>query len=118
MSEVVEYPVYNTLEMESCESTNGPIRAGQWVTITFKDGGWETIREAQRAPQVDPGRVTIDTERLSVYAAEPVPVAPGKYWRVFSAEWEAKAGTVRIVSQRLSYILSCDITVPSGNTQP
>lgn len=118
LSEVVEYPVYNTLEMESCESTNGPIRAGQWVTITFKDGGWETLRAAERAPQVDPGRVSIDTENLYVYAGQPVQAAPGKYWRVFSAEWEATAGTVRIVSQRLSYILSCDITVPSGNTQP
>jgi len=118
LSEVVEYPSYNTLELETCESSNGPIRAGQWVTITFRDGGWETYREAQRATQVDPGRVTVDTDTLSVSASDPIQVATDRFYRVFSARWEAEAGTSRIVGQRLAYILPCDVTVPSGNTQP
>lgn len=116
LSEVVEYPIYNTLQMETCESTNGPIRAGQWLTITFNDGGWETLRAAERAPQVDPGRISVDTETYSVWAGQPIQAAPGKYYRTFSTEIEALPGTVRIIGQRLSYILSCDITIPAGGS--
>lgn len=117
LSDVVEYPVYNTFELETCESTNGPIRAGQWLSITFRDGGWETYRDAENATRVDPGRITVDTERLYVYAGAPIQVAPDRFYRNFSAEWEAQAGTKRIIGQRLSYILSCDVTIPAGNSR-
>lgn len=114
LSEVVEYPVYNTLRMETCDTTNGPLRAGQWVTVTFNDGGWETLRAAQRATQVDPGRISVDNVTFPVWATQPVQAAPGKYYRTFNTEIEALPGTFRITAQRLSYILTCDITVPAG----
>lgn len=115
LSEVIEYPSYNTIDMETCNTRNGPLRAGQEVTITFYDGGWETLREANRATSVDPGRITVDTKRFSVYAGEPIQVAPSKFYRTFTSYWKAEAGTYRIIAQRLSYILSCDVTVPVGN---
>lgn len=117
LSEVVEYPVHNTLRMETCDTTNGPIRAGQWLTITFNDGGWETLHAAQRATQVDPGRISIDNVTFNVWATQPVQAAPGKYYRTFNTEVEIQPGTFRITSQRLSYILTCDVTIPAGGSQ-
>jgi len=117
LSEVVEYPVHNTLRMETCDTTNGPIRGGQWLTITFNDGGWETLRAAQRATQVDPGRISVDNVTFPVWATQPVQAAPGKYYRTFNTEIEALPGTFRITGQRLSYILTCDVTIPAGGSQ-
>lgn len=114
ITEVVQPPRTNTLIMETCDTTNGPIRAGQYVTIEFTDGGWETIAEAQEAPRIDPGRISVNTTRLRVYAGAPVQVAPERFYRRFNAEWRAEAGTWRIFAERLTYSLICDITVPAN----
>jgi hypothetical protein len=112
-TEVVQPPRTNTLVMETCDTTNGPIRVGQYVTIEFTDGGWETIGDAQEAPRIDPGRISVNTLRLSVYADPPMLIVqPERYYRRFSAQWRAEAGTWRIQSDRLSYSLICDVTVP------
>jgi hypothetical protein len=114
VTEVVAPPDYNVLVMETCDMLNGPIRSGQYVDIQFTDGGWETIVEALEAPQIDPGRVTINQEYFWVYADAPVQVQPERYYRLFHASWYAQAGTFRIISARLHYSLICDITVPLG----
>jgi hypothetical protein len=116
VTEVVAPPRYNILVLETCDMLNGPIRAGQYVDIQFTDGGWETIVEALEAPNIDPGRVTVNQEYLWVYADAPVQVSsePERYYRLFHASWYAQAGTFRIIGSRLSYSLICDITVPLG----
>ena len=55
------------------------------------------MREAQCATQVDAGGVTVDTKSLSVYAGQPILVGPDKYFRIFSAEWEAQAGNIALL---------------------
>jgi hypothetical protein len=103
-------------------TSNGPIRAGQWVTLEFLPAPFEGLDAARRAISVDPGRITIDNrDRLYVWASEPILISPydipleeRRYVRVFSAEWGATPGTHRIIGQRLSYILNCDVTVPVG----
>jgi hypothetical protein len=114
VTEIVQAPYYNILVLETCDMLNGPIRAGQYVDIQFTDGGWETIGEALRAPQIDPGRVTVNQESLWVYADDPVQVQPERYYRLFHASWYAQAGTFRVIGNRLSYSVICDITVPLG----
>jgi hypothetical protein len=114
VTEIVQAPYYNTLVLETCDMLNGPIRAGQYVDIQFTDGGWETIGEALRAPQIDPGRVTVNQESLWVYADDPIQVQPERYYRLFHTSWYAQAGTFRIIANRLSYSVICDITVPLG----
>jgi hypothetical protein len=114
VTEIVQPPTYNVLVLETCDMLNGPIRAGQYVDIQFTDGGWETIGEALRAPQIDPGRVTVNQEGLYVHSDDPVQVQPERYYRLFHASWIAQAGTFRIIGNRLHYTVICDITVPLG----
>jgi hypothetical protein len=114
VTEVVQAPFYNVLVLETCDTLNGPIRNGQYVEIEFTDGGWETIEEALRAPQIDPGRITVNQDWLWVHADEPQRVAIERFYRVFRASWYAQAGTYRIIGQRLTYSVICDITVPLG----
>lgn len=112
--EVVRPPRYNALSLENCATTNGPIRAGQYVEITFIPPAFETVGEAVRALQVDPGTVKINDVGRYVYASEPVLIGPERYVRTFYTSWEATAGTHRIVGQRLSYVVTCSVTVPVG----
>lgn len=115
VQEIVRPPSYNSIALEDCVTSNGPIRAGQSVTLTFVPAPWDTISEAQMATRVDPGTVTINDVGLRVYASEPILLGPSeRYVRRFSATWQAEAGVHRIVGQRLSYVVSCDVTVPVG----
>ncbi len=112
--EVVQPPRTNRLSMETCEFFNGPLRAGQQVRIEFVDGGWPMYEEALAAPRIDPGRITISRDRIRVSSERPVEVAEDRWYRTFYGYWTAQPGTYRIESQRLSYILNCDVTVPVG----
>lgn len=114
VTELVAPPTYNHLRLETCDTANGPIRTGQYVTVEFVDGGWETFAEARDADRIDPGRITANTQRLYVSADAPQLVQPERYYRSFTAQWYAQPGTYRIVGNRLHYTVICDITVPLG----
>lgn len=115
-AEQAEPPYYNRLIMETCETTNGPLREGQYVTIEFTPPSWETVREALDAPSIAPGSIVINNrEYLYVYASNPIKVADKAYVVRFEGEWMATAGKQRIVSKRLFYELICELTVPVGN---
>jgi hypothetical protein len=107
-------PSTNHLSLETCESDNGAIRAGQTVTIDFVPPAFETIGEAHDATLIDPGRISVENIPLYVRATAPQPIGLDRYIRVFSATWRAEAGRFRIVGDRLSYEVICDITVPVG----
>ncbi len=112
--EYVDAPLYNTLVMETCETTNGPLREGQYVTITFRPPSWETRAEAEEAPQIDPGSVLINNrDSLDVYPSEVIRLTKTDWLREFYAFWEPERGPVRIVSDRVGYELICDLTVPA-----
>lgn len=114
VTEIVQAPHYNVLTLETCDSSNGPIRDGQWVWIEFVVGSWETLEEALQAPRIDPGRITINERWHYVRAQEPRLVAEDRYYRTFWGTWYAEVGTYRIVGNRLSYTVVCDVTVPLG----
>ncbi|MBZ0286399.1 MAG: hypothetical protein K8I30_02205, partial [Anaerolineae bacterium] len=110
---------YNTISMERCETQNGPLRVGQVVTIQFTPPAFENYYDARLAVRVDPGQFTIDERYQYVQASDPISIGTAgteqeRYVRVFSTTWTATGGAHRIISERLSYILSCDITVPFG----
>ncbi len=113
-TEVVQPPLYNRLTLETCDSSNGPIRAGQYVEIEFVDGGWETLAEAEAAPRIDPGRIVVNTLSLPVYADPPRNVAVDRWYRRFFTTWRAEPGTWQIRADRLTYSLICDVTVPAS----
>ena len=108
-------PRTNTLTMETCESDNGPIRVGQVVTLEFLPAPFENYEAAMAATSVDPGRITANEQPLYVSPGPPIRRRSGEediFFRTFSAVWLAESGTTRIVARRLSYILTCDVTVP------
>jgi hypothetical protein len=110
---------YNTISLERCETQNGPLRVGQLVTIEFTPPAFENYYDANLALRVDPGEITIDERYQYVRASDPISIGTigtgqERYLRVFSTTWTATGGAHRIISERLSYILSCDITVPFG----
>ncbi|MEO1289399.1 MAG: hypothetical protein AAFV93_16675, partial [Chloroflexota bacterium] len=110
----VDAPMSNTLILETCDTTNGPLRSGQWVTIEFIHGSWRTLGEAQNATTIDRGRITVNQQWLWVDAAPPRQVAEERFYRTFSGSWLAEAGTYRITGGRLTYSVICDVTVPLG----
>ncbi len=114
LADVISPPRNNTLSLETCETTNGQLRAGQQVTITFLPPAWETLADAQAAPRIDPGSITINGVALPVRASSPERIAPERYVRVFSTTWRAEAGAHRIEGERLHYIAICNLTVPVG----
>lgn len=114
ITQIVEAPNYNTIILETCDTSNGPIRADQWVLIEFTDGGWETLGEANQAVRIDRGRITVNQDSLWVDATQPREVAEDRFYRTFSGSWYAESGTYRIVGNRLTYSVICDITVPVG----
>ncbi|MBZ0294129.1 MAG: SH3 domain-containing protein [Anaerolineae bacterium] len=113
-SNVVPPPRTNTLSLETCETTNGQLRAGQQVTITFLPPAWETLADAQAAPRIDPGQIRVNGRYLRISASAPVRIAEARYVRTFSAVWTAEAGSHRIEAERLSYVAICNLTVPVG----
>ena len=115
VTDMIRVPPTNTLSLERCDTTNGPIRAGQRVTIEFVPPAFRTSNEALKAPQIDPGQIAVGPHSLAVYASNPIKIAEERYIRVFRCTWIAQGGTYRIVGQRLSYILNCDLTVPLGH---
>jgi hypothetical protein len=114
-SQIVDAPRFNTLSLETCETSNGPLRAGQRVTITFVPPSWSTLEEARLATSVSPGAVIIDNRQyLPTYASAPIKLSDEAYIREFSADWVPDAGTYRIVGARRSYLLICNLTIPLG----
>lgn len=119
LTDFVPRQQYNTISMERCETQNGPLRVGQIVTIQFTPPAFENYYDARMATQVDPGQITIDERYHYVSASNPISIGTAgteeeRFLRVFSTTWTATGGPHRIVSERLSYILTCDITVPFG----
>lgn len=113
-TDVVPPPRINSLSLETCESSNGQLRAGQQVTVTFLPPAWETLADAQAAPRIDPGGITVNGRALRVSASAPQRIAEARYVRTFSAVWTAEAGSYRIEGERLSYVAICNLTVPVG----
>ncbi len=111
---IIPAPPYNSLSLETCMTGNGPLRAGQVVTIDFVPPGWETYADAIAATRIDPGQLTINGRRYNVYASEPVRIAADRYIRTFSTSWTATEGMYRIEAERLSYVAICNVSVPVG----
>jgi hypothetical protein len=101
----------NTLSLETCTTSNGPLIAGQYVTVEFVPRAWETIADALDAPRRDRGRIFIGNQRLYVDISDPIQIATDRWVRVFSAGWTAEAGTFRIEGTRLAYEVICNITI-------
>jgi hypothetical protein len=114
ITETIPPPRYNTLILETCKFTNGPVRAGQQVYIEFTVGGWDTYEEAHTAPQVDPGRMVINSETYRTRVTNPFEAAPERWYLHFYHNWQTESGTYRIVGEHLTYSVSCDVTVPVG----
>lgn len=117
VTDFVPAPRTNTVTMETCETSNGPLREGQLVTFEFRPPGSESREEMVQAPTWDPGYIGVASESLRVRVSEPIRIGaePADKWvRVYSATWEAQAGTYRVESRRLSYILICNLTVRAG----
>jgi hypothetical protein len=108
-------PATNHLSLETCMTTNGPLRAGQRVTIDFVPPAVATAAEAQQAPRIDPGRVMVGSQWLYVRSSHPVKIADERYVITYSAQWQAEPGTYRVTGARLSYVVICDVTVPLGH---
>jgi hypothetical protein len=115
---VIAAPSANTLVMERCESLNGPVRSGQWVTLRFMPPAWNSYQEAEQATRTDPGRFTVGSARLRAYASAPILLGTvqdpleSRYLREFTAQWQAEPGTFLITSDWYFYELRCTITVP------
>ncbi|HEX2908219.1 MAG TPA: hypothetical protein VHO69_15215, partial [Phototrophicaceae bacterium] len=110
-------PRTNTLSLETCKATNGPLRAGQQVTIEFIPQAFENSADAYNALKIDPGRIKIDEKWYRTQATDPIvigSVGGERYIRRFYLIWEAKPGTYRIDGDRLHYSPSCTVTVPVG----
>lgn len=108
-------PATNEVSMESCEPANGPIRANQQVTFRFTPPAFPSLGDAMSAPTVDPGRIIVDgAENLAVSVTEPQRLTANAISRTFFGTWTAMPGVHRVISERLSYSLVCDFTVPPG----
>lgn len=115
LTDQVETPGCNYLSLETCTTRCGPLRPDQWVWIDFVPPAWPTLVEAQEAPRIDPGRITVNDWLLWVWPSRPVRIAEERYVVTFGAYWYTEPGTFRIIGKRLSYEVICDITVPLGN---
>ncbi|MBK8026175.1 MAG: SH3 domain-containing protein [Chloroflexi bacterium] len=108
-------PPTNLVVLETCEAGNGPVRVGQQVTFRFTPPSFASLGDAMAAPGVDPGRIVVDgATQLQVRAEEPQRLTATAVSRSFSGDWTATEGTHRIIGERLSYSLVCDLTVPPG----
>jgi hypothetical protein len=109
-------PSTNAMSLETCETRNGPLRDRQRVTLEFIPPPWDNYGEARDAVIVDPGRISVNSQYLHVSASNPIRLGTigERHLRIFSTTWVATPGSYRIVGQRLSYILTCSVTVPTG----
>jgi hypothetical protein len=111
-------PRANSLSLESCETTNGPLRVGQQVTIQFTPPAFDNLGEARDAPRIDAGRISIGARTYRAQVTEPIQLGTvgvdDRYLRTFYIVWTAVAGTHRIVGDRLSYEPICTLVVPVG----
>ncbi len=107
-------PTTNTLILETCYPTNGPLRPGQQVTLEFTPPSWETRAQAENAPQIDPGRIRVGSTRLQVRAGDVQQLTASAYVRTFRATWAAEVGNQRITGFRLGYTVICDLTIAAG----
>jgi len=112
----VEAPSTNKVVMERCETSNGPLREGQRVTFEFTPPAADNYPDIESAVRTDPGRINVEQTALRVRATEPILIAsnPERWIRVYRGQWTAVAGTYRVESRRLSYILICNLTVRAG----
>jgi hypothetical protein len=107
-------PRNNTLVMETCRTTNGPLRNRQSVTIEFNPPAFDSYAAALQAPQIDPGRIFINGNLLYARAGSPVVFSSAgqqKYAVRFSTLWQASTGVFRIEADRLDYEITCQVTV-------
>ncbi|MBL8160872.1 MAG: hypothetical protein JNJ61_02730 [Anaerolineae bacterium] len=115
----IEVPRTNRISLETCQTTNGPLRAGQSVTIQFTPPPWDNYPDARDAAIIDPGHITIGTERYRARATQPLLIAgtigqeDERWQRQFYVLWEAVPGTFRMEGDRVSYNPICTITVPA-----
>lgn len=113
-------PRENTLSLETCKTTNGPLRVGQYVRIEFTPAAFNNWGEARDAPRIDPGRIKVGSRTYRTDATEPVMIGSvndrfeDRYVRTFYIYWTAVAGTFRIEGTRLHYTPICSVTVPVG----
>jgi hypothetical protein len=113
-------PRTNTLSLETCQTTNGPLRAGQRVAIQFTPPPWDNYPDARDAARIDPGHISIGAQRYTARATEAILIAgtigedDERWQRRFYLVWEAVPGTYRIEGDRVSYTPICTITVPVG----
>jgi uncharacterized protein YraI len=105
-------PQTNVLHLDGCTTDSGPLRNGQYVQITFSVGGWASYAEAERAFQVDPGKIMLNNRPLRLYYSAIERVAPERYYRTIIGRWQAKGGSYHIVGERQHVVFSCDLTVP------
>lgn len=108
-------PSHNQLSLETCETTNGPLRQGQWVEIYFMPPPWNNFGEARDAVAIDPGRISIGSRTYRASASEMIRIPTAgpedRYARRFFIHWTAEAGTFRIAGDRLTYEPICTLTV-------
>jgi len=114
MTTYADAPTRNRLSLETCGTTNGPLRAGQTVIIEFIPPAFDNLNDANNATRIDPGRIIIENRRGSVSVSNPQAVGGGRYVRIFSTTWTAATGTYRITGDRLSYEVICDVVVSVG----
>lgn len=109
-------PRHNTLSLETCQTTNGPLRDGQIVRIEFRPPPFDNLGEARDAVIIDPGRIVIGIDTFRASATDPIRLGTvdDRYVRTFYVHWEAVPGTFRIEGDRLTYEPICTITVPVG----
>lgn len=112
VAEFVALPGSNTLSLETCTPSNGPLRPGQRVTVEFIPPPRDTFEESMVITRVERGRITVDDERLYTWVTDPIQTSDRQYIRVFSGRWTAEPGTFRIVGTHLSYQMICTVTVP------
>jgi hypothetical protein len=108
-------PSYNTLFLDGCTTSNGPIHDGQRVEMIFTVGSWPTYEEAVSARWADPGSIMVNTRRLYVRWTWPEKVQEERWYRRIRGYWIAEPGSYTITGERLHVYFSCDITVGFGN---
>lgn len=115
--ESVPPPPTNTLIMETCQTQNGPLRAGQQVTIQFMPPAWDSYQAAVQATRTDRGSVRVNSIRYPASASAPIRLGTNddpfedRYVRLFSYVWEAEAGTFRIIGDWLHYEPLCTVSI-------
>jgi hypothetical protein len=111
-------PLNNRYVMETCRSTNGPLREGQTVIIEFNPPAFDSFAAAIQAPRIDPGRILINSQSFTTFSSQPIvfgTATGNKYGVRVSTTWRATPGTFRIEADRVQYELTCQVTVPVGN---